>query len=665
MKKLLLFFTLLLSITAHAQSWQWAKRGGATNNSRNNDAERVYDMATDKWGNVYAISYTNMWQINIDGHSLPTGIGDENAVVASWDCNGRYRWSKFIGSYQGWRPRAIGVDTLGGVYVTGFFYSNTSQGYFRIGTDTTFGYTNKTAILFKLDSSGAYKWARLPEADTVTFGSPGIYFPDMEVEGDGTVHLLAQMWPGAYADGQLVIPPRTGAASSNLYIMKYDRNGRYSGVVKPQIDLLSDRGTAFLLSYDARRKKYYFDGYSTSAGIVSFNGNVNDIGYFVASYDAQGRMLWFRKNDSPNGAVLSKPAFDAQGNIYIAGGTVANDTFMGHVFTNPLTTRPDGFPIIISLDSSGGLRWAQSGQSLGAPNGASKMRYSNGVVGIAGGYRATMRLGNYQVSNSVMSTGTDLFFARLDAATGTFLSLDSAKSPAGSGADDYIDAMAADSKGNFYLGGNLGDRLSFGPHTIANSGGASDWLIARFGAANCGCSAPPAAPTFTATATAPLGFTFSFALRSPTTGIDSVVWLFGDGGRQVVKTNFTAAVQHTYTAAGHLGACAVIYTACGNNQSCHWLGVATGVEALAPPAEASLTLAPNPASQTVQIGYQTTVAAQLEVWDVLGRKLTSQPLQAGTSSWNLDVSGFVPGVYQVVLRTEGRVSLHQTLAVQH
>ena len=664
MKKLLLFFTLLLSTTAHAQSWQWAKRGGATNNSRNYDPERVYDMTTDKWGNVYAISYTNMSQINIDGHSLPTGIGDENAVVASWDCNGNYRWSKFIGCFNGWNPLSIGVDTLGGVYVTGFFSSIHSQGYFRIGTDTTFGYTEKRVIIFKLDSSGAYKWARLPEADTATLRSTSIYFPDMEVEGDGTVHLLAQMWPGAYADGQLVIPPRTGAASSNLYIMKYDKNGRYTGVVKPQIDLLYDKGTAFLLSYDARRKKYYFDGYSTSAGIVSFNGNVNDIGYFVASYDAQGKMIWFRKNGAVAGRLTSKPAFDAQGNLFIMGATLPNDTFMGHVFLNPLSTR-ESFPIIASLDSSGGLRWVQSGQSILGGLVTNRMRYSNGVVGIAGIYRSTMRFGTYQVSNSVMSTGTDLYFARLDAATGTFLSLDSAKSPAGSGADDYIDAMAADSKGNFYLGGNLGDRLSFGPHTIANSGGKSDWLIAKFGAANCGCAAPPAAPTFTATATAPLGFTFSFALRSPTAGIDSVVWLFGDGGRQVVKSNFTAAVQHTYAAAGHLGACAVVYTACGNNQSCHWLGVATGVEALDPPADVSLTLAPNPASQTVQIGYQTTVAAQLEVWDVLGRKLTSQPLEAGTSSWNLDVSGFVPGVYQVVLRTEGRVSLHQTLAVQH
>ena len=84
-----------------------------------------------------------------------------------------------------------------------------------------------------------------------------------------------------------------------------------------------------------------------------------------------------------------------------------------------------------------------------------------------------------------------------------------------------------------------------------------------------------------------------------------------------------------------------------------------------PALQPLLSLAPNPASQTVQIGYRTAASGSIELYDVLGRRVAARAIPAATTDrWNLDVSGFVPGVYQVVLRTEGRVSLHQKLSIQ-
>ena len=56
MKKILLYTILfLVTATVHAQTWQWGKRGGSTDNTIfNYDSwEKIQSMATDTYGNIY------------------------------------------------------------------------------------------------------------------------------------------------------------------------------------------------------------------------------------------------------------------------------------------------------------------------------------------------------------------------------------------------------------------------------------------------------------------------------------------------------------------------------------------------------------------------------------------------------------------------------------
>ena len=75
MKKILLI-TLLLLVTAttQAQTWQWGKRGGSTDNTSFNfdSLEKIQSMATDTNGNVYILGTVGIANCNIDGIPLET-----------------------------------------------------------------------------------------------------------------------------------------------------------------------------------------------------------------------------------------------------------------------------------------------------------------------------------------------------------------------------------------------------------------------------------------------------------------------------------------------------------------------------------------------------------------------------------------------------------------
>ncbi len=665
---LLLLAAFLLSLSTNAQSWQWAKRGGTTSTSINNNYEEVYDMTTDKWGNVYVVALTNATDIDIDGHLLPDGNGFDNVVVASWDCNGAYRWAKFIGSTEGWKPNVLRTDTLGGLYLTGHMSSTNpgtlgSAGYFSIGVDTNFGYTNKCITLIKLDSAGNYQWARLPQADTVnpfSYSTTGVI--DMDVEPDGTIHWLTVLPPGAFANGQFVIGQPTGVLPFDLYMLRYDRFGNYQSLMKPQIQPLTNLSlNSIFFRYNSKRKVYHFGGTSNlfTRNSITFGGIMPKGSYYVTAYSQTGNMLWFREGTDTFGSVGSRPCYDEQGNVYIAGGNLPGDTFQGYVFTN--NSSYSTFPFWIKLDSNGSLVKIFNGKTSTTTNAFASVAYSEGVLGGLGDYSGPVTFDNLHLLNFYNSTGRDIFMTRFDAATGALLSLDSAKSSLST--EDYSSAMTADNKGNFYVGGRVLYDLSFDSNTIYSIGGTSDWFVAKYGAPNCGCTNTPPPPTFSAAI--PLsGGSASFALTSPTTGIDSVAWIFGDGQRQVVTSNFTQPISHSYAAADSYGVCVEIFTPCGSSHKCQWVQVAMSVEDAVAGGD-MFTLMPNPASQMVQISYRTMSSSSLEIYDVLGRRIASQKVQGGINSWNVDISGYAPGVYQVVLRSsEGKTVLHKALSIQ-
>ena len=100
MKKNITYILLLASFSAFSQSFQWVKRGGS-NENLGNDYESVYSIATDSQKNYYVLSYVGMSDLDVDNNPKSNydwpGFGPKDIVLASFSCDGTYRWSKVFG----------------------------------------------------------------------------------------------------------------------------------------------------------------------------------------------------------------------------------------------------------------------------------------------------------------------------------------------------------------------------------------------------------------------------------------------------------------------------------------------------------------------------------------------------------------------------------------
>src|SRR5690606_26617490 len=106
---------------------------------------------------------------NIDGK---IGIStSDRFALASWDCEGRYRWKKVFGSYGTFGIDGAGIDSLGGIYFTGSFSTDTNFQRTYFDTDTVLGKTNKQWYIVKYDTAGRFQWLKMPQPDTVTKGN--------------------------------------------------------------------------------------------------------------------------------------------------------------------------------------------------------------------------------------------------------------------------------------------------------------------------------------------------------------------------------------------------------------------------------------------------------------------------------------------------------------
>lgn len=79
-----------------------------------------------------------------------------------------------------------------------------------------------------------------------------------------------------------------------------------------------------------------------------------------------------------------------------------------------------------------------------------------------------------------------------------------------------------------------------------------------------------------------------------------------------------------------------------------------------------LLLRPNPASNKVQVDYSfngKAAARSVEIYDITGRRVWLQEVQHDSGSLNVTLDNYQSGLYQVILRQDGKVFLHGKLSV--
>jgi Beta-propeller repeat len=336
MKKLslLLFFILVITTNLQAQSWQWGKRGGATDvleTISDLRQEEVYSIVTDSNKNIYILSPVGKNGLDVDGVTK-TNYGNfiqlTDVVLASFACDGTYRWSKIIGGNGYDQINAIHIDNQDNIYIAGKFGSCGDVTYPpRIDNDVILSQSPQDCSLIflaKYDSNGVLQWFKRPQPAGISLGVGlgNTLSKGFELDSLGNSYWLVKIPPGTYAEGLFT----NTLANNNYYLFKYDSNGNFLSAILIDMQLTAGFNTSLQFYRNPYNGFLYFTSIklnTTNTAVVAGQNITHTT--FIACFNDLGQFQWVREDTatSPGSLFLYNLEFDTENNIYLGGRMIA------------------------------------------------------------------------------------------------------------------------------------------------------------------------------------------------------------------------------------------------------------------------------------------------------------------------------------------------------
>ena len=303
------------------------------------DEQVGWPVAADGAGNVYTAG-RQKGEVDFGGGALKAPSNGCSIFVASYDGAGKYRWTKSFGiSTAGAQAYGIATDKSNNVYIVGSFQGTAD--FAGMAKASVGG--SSDIFLVSLASDGKLRWVK-------TFGDDksqsGV---SIAADGNGNVYLMAK---GA---GPIDFGGGTGNSSSasTMFVASFDADGKLRWNVSSNKTIGSESGGAIAVDSGGN---VFLTGYL--GGTVNFGGGpLSGSGIFAASLDTQGKYRWAKTfGDGQGTGTLTRGlgiATDVSGNIYMAGMAESVIDFGGGALTCAGT--PSVFAA--SLDTNGKYRW--------------------------------------------------------------------------------------------------------------------------------------------------------------------------------------------------------------------------------------------------------------------------------------------------------------------
>ncbi|MDI3285066.1 hypothetical protein QHF83_17320 [Polyangium sp. 15x6] len=189
----------------------------------------------------------------------------------------------------------------------------------------------------------------------------------------------------------------------------------------------------------------FFNG-TLQIGIESYTSKSNERDAFLAVFDAKGALRYIKAFGDEFHQAAYAVAFDAAGNVYLGGEFAGSVSFDGK---EPLAASGTADGFVVSYKGDGTFRW----QALVLGEGAQAVNAlavtNDGDVLAAGSMEGASSFGPLE---GELTQGSDMFLARLDAASG---GVEWAQRMGGSG-DQVVDAIDVSEKsGEIAVVGNF------------------------------------------------------------------------------------------------------------------------------------------------------------------------------------------------------------------
>ena len=337
-------------------------------------------------------------------------------------------WVKSFGGDLADKGISIGTDSLGYIYISGYF--NTAADFGEISLSNPFPEgSNKEAFLCKVDPLGNVLWA-------LAGGDAGGWCCDdralgMHVTPGGDVYITGTFW-GAFVMGSC---PNPGADANDTSVLaKIDSDGNCVWTIAfGATEGAGDLPECPSPIYDADDQSYdvkvdsdgfiyvtgFFSGLSAdfddfSIQNTDWSTNCTPMGY-VGKLDQNGNWLWVDKFDGiedNKGSRDNRIAIDSYSNIYVCGG------FENTANYGPLSVTSEGEfdAFVFKMDTDGNWIWVKN-------VGSNKSDRANGIaidrcdnIYINGEYRNPMVFEGGNASNGTATLShkqkRDVFVAK-------------------------------------------------------------------------------------------------------------------------------------------------------------------------------------------------------------------------------------------------------------
>lgn len=488
MKRYSILLLIFFSFSSHSQSWQWGKRGGATNQFTGSQrVEETYFLTTDSQKNIYGLSTVGFSSLDIDNNdktNYDSFSSPQDIALFSFSCDGSYRWSKIIGGIGTETVTNVCVDSQDNVYIAGRVgQCNYPSFPPRIDDDVIISQNPpdcRLMFIVKYDSNGVMQWFKRPQPE----GTPSNEISSsasraLLVDNDGNLNWIVQLPEGTFADGAFVNTQQ----GSNFFILKYDMNGNYIGNLPLDIQITGGfRRLNFY--YNKYNGNYYFvaqKNQNSATAVVGGSSLTHTT--FVACFNAQGIFQWVREDTfSDVGALLLyNLEFDDQNNIYF-GGSIAGfnlGSFLGLSISEPIVP---GFVMKTNPDASQ-VAWS-SYHNKGSVDRGGIVLNGNELAYTSYCWGTDFTWGTQTLNATATNEGQEVLLARFNKDTGSCLGL--SKIPGSIGFTDIGTSIAVDASGDYIVGGYIGGTLYFDNNQqITNSGSQSDFFVAKYATEVC------------------------------------------------------------------------------------------------------------------------------------------------------------------------------------
>ena len=417
MKKIYLLFSIVVSMSAVAQDWQWMTGieqgfGGYYDLVSTDAAGNVYTYATisenvtmpgyqvNKTGtgnDIYFVKFNasgemqwyrhpagngteSLWNMDVDasgnifisgsftngisfGTQSFTGLG---SFVAKYDTNGNLLWVKRF--TLSWHKR-LRVDTAGNIYLVGTFNSPLTYGNITLTPATG----NGAAFIIKLNPVGDILWGRLADHSSNSFND--VY--DVTADSTGNIYMSGTFGTGTLTLGGITL---TSPHGSNAYIVKYNSDGteqwaKRTGDGSCAVSIMSVEPDADGNIFASGTFCGTLDLESTS--LTASSGSR----LFIAKYTSGGTVLW-AKTAMPGGnsSSIRSADLDANGNLIVSGNAKGNVNLGNNVVLNTSFEAK----YIAKYSSDGTPQWITGSSETGINNEISVECWGENIIYSAG-----------------------------------------------------------------------------------------------------------------------------------------------------------------------------------------------------------------------------------------------------------------------------------------